>query len=269
MPLFVLLALWISNAVSETLRPGEYFTLYTKNFYEFPGAEITLKGAYEFCNPTYCPRCIRVMYLKFGKLAKCSGGKDPSKLRNCWKYNFAVKARVPMKYGFSRITAHSLLAYRCGTIPNNAKGVLVGTIRVGNPLFWIAGQRIFTASPGGTILVAGCYKYCRQNLYCPGCLRKVYFHAMAGSSTCAAHINAGAVLDCKPYCVTTKVKVPNKPGNYSIRAYELLEYKCRANDFAGGVRVGTVNVQECRKGGKCACNNDDNVPVDRVGYFHD
>ena len=135
MPLFVLLALWISNAVSETLRPGEYFTLYTKNFYEFPGAEITLKGAYEFCNPTYCPRCIRVMYLKFGKLAKCSGGKDPSKLRNCWKYNFAVKARVPMKYGFSRITAHSLLGYRCGTIPNNAKGVLVGTIRVGNPLF--------------------------------------------------------------------------------------------------------------------------------------
>ena len=92
---------------------------------------------------------------------------------------------------------------------------------------------------------------------------------MAGSSTCAAHINAGAALDCKPYCVTTKVKVPNKPGNYSIRAYELLEYQCRANDFAGGVRVGTVNVQKCEKGGKCACNNDDNVPVDRVGYFHD
>ena len=109
MPLFVLLALWISHAVSETLRPGENFTLYTKNFYEFSGAEITLKGSYEFCNPTYCPRCIRVMYLKFDKLATCSGGRDPSKLRNCWKYNFAVKATVPMKYGFYSITAHSLL----------------------------------------------------------------------------------------------------------------------------------------------------------------
>ena len=93
--------------------------------------------------------------------------------------------------------------------------------------------------------------------------------AMAGSNTCAAHINAGAALDCKPYCITTKVKVPNKPGNYSIRAYELLEYKCRANDYAGGVRVGTVNVQECKKGGNCACDNDDNGPVDRAGYFHD
>jgi len=141
-----------------------------------------------------------------------------------------------MKYGFYSISAHSLLTYRYGTIPNNAKGVLVGTIRVGNPLFWIAGQRIFTAPPGATILVAGCHKYCRQNLYCPaGCVRKVYFHAMDGSSTCAAQINVGADLDCKPYCVTTKVKVPNKPGKYSIRAYELLECKCRANDFAGGV----------------------------------
>ena len=100
-----------------------------------------------------------------------------------------------MKYGFYSISAHSLLTYRCGTIPNNAKGVLVGTIRVGNPLFWTAGHRSFIAPPGGTILVAGCYKYCRQIPYCPGCLRKVYFHAMAGSSICAAHINTGAALD--------------------------------------------------------------------------
>lgn len=27
-----------------------------------------------------------------------------------------------------------------------------------------------------------------------------------------------------------------------FQAYELLEYKCRANDYEGGVRVGTVEV---------------------------
>jgi len=88
------------------------------------------------------------MYLKFDKLATCSGGRDPSKLRNRWEYNFEVKARVPMKYGFYSKTAHSLLAYGCGTIPNNAKGVMVGTIHVGNPLSWIAGHRRFNAPPG-------------------------------------------------------------------------------------------------------------------------
>jgi len=42
-----------SHAASETLRLGEYFTLYTKNFYELPGAEITLKGAYGSVHVAY------------------------------------------------------------------------------------------------------------------------------------------------------------------------------------------------------------------------
>ena len=28
-----------------------------------------------------------------------------------------------------------------------------------------------------------------------------------------------------------------------LQIYELLEYKCRANDFTGGMRVGTVDVK--------------------------
>ncbi|CAH3029853.1 unnamed protein product [Porites evermanni] len=275
MLLFAVLALWINHAASEEIRAGEHMELYTKNFHELPGAEIELRGAFKFCKPVYCPTCIRVMYLKFGESSTCLAKKIPVKLWNCWRYKFSAKMKVPMKDGIYKITAYSLLEYKCGTIPDNAKGVVLGSIQVGNPLYWIEGRNTFTAQQGGTISVKGCYKYCKENIYCPRCIRQVYFHAKGGASVCAAHINAGYDLLCKPICVKKDIKVSKTPGKYSIRVYELLEYKCRANDYKGGVRVGTVEVtafshllptdiNECAKGNPC---KNGGTCVNNVGSY--
>ena len=45
----------------------------------------------------------------------------------------------------------------------------------------------------------------------------MYFHAKGGASVCAAHINAGSDLLCKPICVKKDIKVSKMPGKYSIR----------------------------------------------------
>ncbi|KAJ7380082.1 hypothetical protein OS493_010790 [Desmophyllum pertusum] len=247
MLLFAVLMVWLSHAASETIRTGEIIELSgTKDFYELPGTEITLYGYLKFCKPVYCPTCIRVPYLNVGESLEtsvCLEARNPSKMWNCWKYKFSKKIKTPKKPGNYKIWAYSLLEYKCGTVPDNAQGIVLGTVNVGNPLYWLEGKTSFSVPQGGTISVRGCYKYCKQDIYCPRCIRQLYFHAGgAGSSACAAHINAGPDLDCKKHCVTRDVKVPNAPGKYNVRAYELLEYKCRANDFTGGARVGTVDV---------------------------
>lgn len=166
MLIFSLITLQISHAVSETLRAAERLQLYTKNFYELPGTGISLKGTYEVCKLTYCPNCIRVLYLKFGETSTCLGQRTPNKLLNCWPYNFIAKVKVPTINGVYNITAYSVLEYRCSAVPDY-EGVVIGTIHVGNPLFWIDGNNNFTSSPGRAITVRGCYKYCKQILLLP------------------------------------------------------------------------------------------------------
>lgn len=112
------------------------------------------------------PKLHRVLYLKFGETSTCLGQRTPNKLLNCWPYNFIAKVKVPTINGVYNITAYSVLEYRCSAVPDY-EGVVIGTIHVGNPLFWIDGNNNFTSSPGRAITVRGCYKYCKQILLLP------------------------------------------------------------------------------------------------------